>query len=95
MADVYKNIKVLHGAASRLDPLMKEFNTALGVGCTYCHVQDEWEKDIPMKEKARRMVELSNAANERQPEREVTCWTCHRGHAVPENVSIEPPPAKH
>src|SRR5438874_2636102 len=42
MHAVYRNIKVLHGPASALDSIMREFNTALGVQCSYCHLQDKW-----------------------------------------------------
>ena len=86
MQDVYRNIKVLHGPASRLDAIMREFNTALGVQCSYCHVQDKWEVDIPLKEKSRMMVNLSNLENEKLPKGEATCWTCHRGKAVPDTL---------
>jgi len=95
MSDVYQNIKVLHGPASRMNAVMKEFNTALGVGCGYCHVENQWAKDVPMKEKARRMVELSNSMSEQRPAKDVTCWSCHRGHAIPQNVSTDSSPAKH
>ena len=86
MQDVYHNIKVLHGSASRLDPIMREFNAALGVRCDYCHAQNKWEEDIPMKDKARMMVNLSNHVNEKLPKGEVTCWTCHRGKPVPDKL---------
>jgi hypothetical protein len=86
MHDAYRNIKVLHGPASRLDAIMREFNAALGVQCSYCHLQDEWEEDIPMKEKARTMVTLSNLENEKLTKGEVTCWTCHRGKPVPDKL---------
>jgi hypothetical protein len=87
MKDVYHNIKVLHGPASRLDATMREFNAALGVQCDHCHLQNHWEQDIPTKEKARLMVTLSNQENEKLPKGEVSCWTCHRGQAVPEALA--------
>ena len=86
MTDVYHNIKVLHGPASKMDAVMKEFNAALGVQCTYCHIQDKWEQDIPLKEKARMMVTLSNLENEKLTKGEVTCWTCHRGKPLPDKL---------
>jgi hypothetical protein len=87
MSQVYKNIKVLHGPVYRMGIVMREFNAALGVQCSYCHVQDEWEKDIALKEKARTMVTLSNHLNESLGSTDVTCWMCHRGHAVPEKLA--------
>ena len=86
MNDAYHNIKVLHGPASRLDSIMREFNAALGVQCSYCHIQDQWELDIPAKEKSRMMVTLSNQENEKLVKGEVTCWTCHRGKPVPDKL---------
>jgi hypothetical protein len=94
MADVYQNIKVLHGPADRMDAVMKEFNAALGVNCEYCHVEKQWSKDVPAKEKARKMVELSNSINELFPKNETTCWTCHRGHAVPETLAALTPESR-
>jgi hypothetical protein len=86
MHAVYRNIKVLHGPASALDSIMREFNTALGVQCSYCHLQDKWEEDIPMKEKARMMVTLSNQESDKLTKGEISCWTCHRGKALPDTL---------
>jgi photosynthetic reaction center cytochrome c subunit len=65
---------------------MNEFNRALGVECTFCHVQDQWRaEDKPQFATARgmlRMVEgiggglLKNRGG-------LTCWTCHRGQQKP------------
>src|SRR3954466_7964858 len=85
MRDVYRNIKVLHGQASGLDSIMREFNAALGVQCSYCHLQDKWEDDIPMKEKARMMVTLSNQQSDKL-NGQISCWTCHRGKSVPDTL---------
>src|SRR4051812_33247948 len=86
MHAAYRNIKVLHGPASGLDSIMREFNTALGVQCSYCHLQDKWEEDIPMKEKARMMVTLSNQESDKLTKGEISCWTCHRGKALPDTL---------
>jgi hypothetical protein len=62
----------------------------LGVGCDYCHADDRAES-TERKETARKMVELVHSANRDtfEGDREVTCYTCHRGEAhPPENPSL-------
>jgi len=65
---------------------MQAWATALGVACTHCHVADQWSDGAkPTFEFAGRMSKMVTAINE-GPLREyggVTCWTCHRGRAIP------------
>ena len=44
---VYKNITALKGTpANELNQSMHLMKGALGVDCTYCHVEREWDKDV-------------------------------------------------
>jgi hypothetical protein len=91
---VYKNIKVLTGTpADQLNPAMHLIRSALGVECEFCHVAGAFEKDdLPRKQIARKMMQMmmdinkSNFANLQM----VTCDTCHRGNADPENTPVLP-----
>lgn len=89
----YKNIKVLGDLpADRLGPIMHEYNDALGVRCTFCHVEREYAKeDNPMKQKAREMIQLTKDLNGKYKtlDKKATCAMCHHGHAEPETA---PPP---
>ncbi len=82
---VYKNIDILKGIPSeRVPVIMAAFSRSLGVACTHCHVEGSLEKkEKPTFAKARRMFHMRNwiAQNAKI---EVACWTCHRGHAVPQ-----------
>ncbi len=81
----YPNIQILKGIpAGRVPLIMGSFDRALGVQCMHCHSEGGMEKDDrPTFAKARRMFQMRNwiAQNAKV---EATCWTCHRGHAVPE-----------
>jgi hypothetical protein len=51
-----KNLKLL-AANSDVPFIMRGFNEALGVQCTYCHVQGDYAADTnPKKEMARKMI---------------------------------------
>ncbi len=53
-----KNLKLL-GPKSDLPFIMQMFNEALGVQCTYCHVQGDFAADTnPKKEMARKMIAM-------------------------------------
>lgn len=83
----FKNIQVLKGVpADQLIPTMQFISASLGVECEFCHVRDAFDKDDKKtKQTARKMMEMMFAINadnfDRQ--REVTCYTCHRGAANP------------
>jgi len=91
---VYKNIKVLTGTpAGQLNPAMHLIRSALGVECEFCHVAGAFDKDdLPRKQIARKMMQMmmdinkSSFANLQM----VTCDTCHRGNADPENTPVLP-----
>jgi len=88
-----KNLKVL-AANTDIPFAMQNFSQALGVQCTYCHVQDDYASDAnPKKETARKMIGMVRQIDPFFPTsagvfpagyHEVDCLTCHRGSAKPE-----------
>ncbi len=88
----FKNIKVLKDLpASKLIPVMHEFNEALGVRCDFCHVIGEnhtgFEKDDkPAKDMARKMIVMCTDMRKHQKliSNSVTCFMCHHGSPEPE-----------
>ncbi|HKV98823.1 MAG TPA: photosynthetic reaction center cytochrome c subunit family protein [Vicinamibacterales bacterium] len=85
----YKSIRVLTDIpASMVIPTMAFVSNALGVTCLQCHT-DVYESDEkPMKDKARDMIRLTLALNQREfgGRTVVTCETCHHGRVVPASV---------
>jgi len=87
-----KNLKLL-APASDIRFVMRNFNEALGVQCTYCHVQGDFAADTnPKKDVARKMIAMvrlidntfqSSAGVFPEGYHEVDCGTCHRGSAKP------------
>ena len=60
-------------------------------GCNYCHVPgDLASDDIYTKVVSRRMIEMTQNINENWTDHVgstgVTCWTCHQGEPVPQEV---------
>jgi hypothetical protein len=84
----YKNIQILRGVpADRLPKIMAAFKGSLGVDCTYCHINNEFDKDDkPAKQVARKMIELVRDNNEKLGAGRVSCNTCHRGQPRPEKA---------
>jgi hypothetical protein len=89
-----KNLKILKGQTyEQVIETMRSFRTALGVQqCTYCHVPgtggppDFVSDENPKKETARMMLTMSREINAKFPQdgkRRVSCYTCHRGAAIP------------
>jgi hypothetical protein len=80
-----KNLKILP-ADVNIQQTMGAFRTALGVQCTYCHVQGDFASDDnPKKNIARNMLRVAADINAgfHDGKRHVTCYTCHRGEAKP------------
>jgi photosynthetic reaction center cytochrome c subunit len=87
----YKNVQVLN------DLSVLEFSRLMGAlatwiapeeGCSYCHNQKNLASDEKYtKRVARRMILMTRRINNEWTahvkETGVTCWTCHRGQAVP------------
>jgi hypothetical protein len=92
--EFYKNIQVFKGVPSkRILAIMGGFKMALGVDCTHCHIQDQWDKDdLKTKLIARKMVSMVMDINNRQLADigKVSCYTCHRGEPHP----LLAPPSK-
>lgn len=70
-------------------------------GCNYCHNPNNMASDaVYTKIVARKMLQMTRNINANWTSHVqgvgVTCWTCHRGNAVPKNVwNIDPNPATH
>jgi len=92
----WKNLKLL-APNSDIPFVMQNFNEALGVQCTYCHVEGDFAADTnPKKEMARKMIAMVRLIDTSFPSsagvfpegyHEVDCSTCHRGSAKPETVA--------
>ena len=66
--ETHKNIKVLKGIPTRdLIPMMALISNSLGVTCTHCHVDKQWElDDKDEKGVARSMIVMVRDINERK-----------------------------
>ena len=92
----FQNLKLIDPKTDVL-LVMRDFNKALGVQCTYCHVQGDFPSDAnPKKDIARKMIGMvriidtsfpSSTGNYPQGYHEVDCITCHRGSVKPETVA--------
>lgn len=89
---VFKNIQTFKGMpAGRVLRIMEmAFVPNLGVECTHCHVEGQWElDDKPTKKIARGMWTLRASVQDQVREMTgktdvaVTCYTCHKGQAKP------------
>ena len=89
----YQNLKVLGGMSKdRFDHLMAEITQWVAPpaeGCNYCHNPANLASDEKYtKVAARRMLQMTQTINSRWSshvqQTGVTCYTCHRGNAVPE-----------
>lgn len=89
---VFKNIQVLKGTPANQVVLSMQFiSNSLGVECEFCHVRGANEKDDKKpKQTARQMIQMQMAINRDnfKGEREVTCFSCHRGAHDPVGVPI-------
>ena len=89
--EVFTNVQVLKDlSATEFSRLMQALSTWVAPveGCDYCHNPDKLESDEKYpKVVARRMLEMTRRINTEWKahvgETGVTCWTCHRGQAVP------------
>lgn len=102
--EVFKNITQYKGVtAGRLLRIMElGFSRGLGVTCTHCHVDGEWDRDDKAaKQTAREMSRmvatingdlLKKIPNLRSTNPAVNCTTCHRGQIRPA-LELSRPPA--
>jgi len=88
----FKNVQVLKGIpVNEFMETMGFFAASLGLNCVFCHVPESlenWDKfaeDVPLKRRARQMIEMVNTINKTQfgGRRALTCYSCHRGNQVP------------
>lgn len=80
-----KNLQVLPPGAD-IHSTMASFREGLGVNCSFCHVQGDFASDEkPNKIIARSMILIVKDVDSKLPEgvAGITCYTCHRGEAVP------------
>jgi hypothetical protein len=71
---------------------MLEWNTALGVECTHCHLDNQWSlaylPTFDLAFRMQRMVDDLNAGALKQYGG-VTCYTCHQGRLTPPKITEE------
>jgi photosynthetic reaction center cytochrome c subunit len=93
-AEVFQNVKVLGDLSvaqfTRLMASMTEW-VAPQEGCAYCHNPANFaEEGKYTKVVARRMLEMTRTVNSQWKthvaDTGVTCYTCHRGNAIPQQV---------
>jgi len=89
---VFKNIQVLKGIPSdQVVPAMRLITASLGVGCSYCHVPDHFDRDDKKpKQTARKMMQMMALIDNKNfaGYRAVTCYSCHRGSPKPEGTPL-------
>ena len=98
--DIYKNVPVLgHLSVAEFTRNMAAITewVAPKEGCAYCHDLEKMGEDTKYtKVVARRMIEMTQHINaDWKPhvaQTGVTCYTCHRGQAVPRQVWFKAPP---
>lgn len=91
---VYQNVKVLNNlSAAQFSAFMVTMTSwvAPNQGCAYCHnVQNFADDSLYTKTVARRMIQMNQNINgnwgDHVKSTGVTCYTCHRGNNVPQNV---------
>jgi photosynthetic reaction center cytochrome c subunit len=92
---VFKNVQVLKGIpVDEFMDTMGMFSAALSLNCIDCHTAESvgtWDRfadETPLKQTARRMVQMVNAINKENFKgvRSVTCYTCHHGDLHPRIV---------
>lgn len=97
----YKNLKVLNKNISKeeLEIVMKEFKTALGVKCNFCHAQSKTDPDKldfasdenKHKNVARSMMKMTTRINKKhfKGESVISCYSCHNGNKEPKEKPKE------
>jgi hypothetical protein len=86
-----KNLQIL--TPDNYRAAMTSFTQALGVQCTFCHVQGQMDSDEKEQKKtARMMLTMTREINAKWTDgkQHVRCYTCHRGSNTP---LTEPPAA--
>ncbi|MAF61519.1 photosynthetic reaction center cytochrome PufC [Blastomonas sp. CCH5-A3] len=106
-SEVYQNVKVLgHVSQEEFDYTMAAITQWIvpadappeQAGCNYCHNAENLADDSKYtKVVARRMIQMTQNINQNYSDHVkktgVTCYTCHRGNAVPKYVWTDPKPS--
>lgn len=93
-SEVFKNVQVLKDVPSdQLIPSMQFITSSLGVQCSYCHVENAFDKDdkktkVTARKMMRMMLDIDATNFERK--QAVTCNTCHRGNPKPLAIPVIP-----
>jgi photosynthetic reaction center cytochrome c subunit len=99
--DVYKNVQVLGdlsvGEFTRFMVAMTNW-VSPDQGCLYCHTQNFAEETLYTKAVSRRMIQMTQKVNadwkNHVADTGVTCYTCHRGQPVPNDIWFAPQPQR-
>lgn len=94
----YKNVKVLGDlSVAQFTTFMVSMTSWVSPkeGCAYCHnVQNFADDSLYTKVVARRMIQMNQQINSNWGNHVkltgVTCYTCHRGNHIPQNVWFNP-----
>lgn len=104
--DTFTNLEIFPKDIGKRDLMgvMRDFSTALGVKCTYCHIQNtpgdfdsiDWASDgLESKKVARGMMAMTRNINSESlpaatgsPGGRVLCITCHRGLENPRTLDL-------
>jgi photosynthetic reaction center cytochrome c subunit len=102
-SEIYENVQVLGHLSieqfNRIMQVMTEWiypNENIAEGCNGCHVPGNFAaEDVYAKHVARRMIQMvwtiNSTWSSHVQQVGVTCYTCHRGRAVPANVWSQAP----
>ena len=101
--DIYKNVQVLGDlSAAQFSRHMASITQWVSpeAGCNYCHIAENFADDSKYtKVVARRMIQMTQRINSDWKQHVaatgVTCYTCHRGNNVPQNVWFAPKERKY
>jgi hypothetical protein len=92
--DVYQHVEIFKGKpAGTVLIAMNALRGLLGVDCTHCHTQYDWANESkPAKLKARQHFQMIRFINHNYfaDKNAASCWTCHRGQAVPAAFQRDP-----
>ncbi len=99
---VYQNVKVLNNlSVGQFTSFMVAMTSwvAPEQGCAYCHnVNNFADESLYTKSVARNMILMTQRVNTQWQshvaQTGVTCYTCHRGNNIPQNVWFEDPAQK-
>jgi hypothetical protein len=85
--EVFKNVQYLQGVpAGTFMLVMNRWAEMLGVDCTHCHVQGEFDRDDKAaKETARKMARMIGAITKELYKfpTPMNCYLCHKGQLTP------------